>query len=110
MIFIRILAHTSNGLNLVEYPMPSMNSIIRLMWVVVFITITLYVYFHLRHGINISKKKDKASKKLLILETRSLGNRQFLMVVAYKKEKFLLGIHPNGIQFLSKINDKNEDA
>ena len=110
MGFFNILAHASNNLDLVEYPMLPINSIIRIMGGIVFACIALYAYCHLRRGINVSKRVGKDSKKLSILETRSLGNRQFLMIVAYEKEKFLLGMHPNGIQFLSKINDKNEDA
>ena len=47
-------------------------------------------------------------RKLEILETKPLGNRQFLLVVAYENEKFLVGVHANGMQFLSKLNpDKN---
>lgn len=47
-------------------------------------------------------------RKLRILESKSLGNRQFLLVVAYEGEMFLLGIYPNGMQLLSKLPSSDE--
>ena len=44
-----------------------------------------------------------SSHKLKILESKSLGNRQFLLVISYESEKFLLGVYPNGMRFLCKL-------
>ena len=51
----------------------------------------------------LSRKSLFSSHKLKILESKSLGNRQFLLVVAYESEKLLLGVYPNGMRFLSKL-------
>lgn len=49
-----------------------------------------------------------SSHKLKILESKSLGNRQFLLVISYENEKFLLGVYPNGMRFLSKLGSDKE--
>lgn len=50
------------------------------------------------------------TNKLSILEIRSLGNRQHLMVAAYEGKKFLLGVGTNGIHFLCHLNEKVQNA
>ena len=40
---------------------------------------------------------------LLILETRPLGGRQFLMVVAYREERFLLSVCPGRVEYLCAL-------
>lgn len=47
--------------------------------------------------------------KLKILESKSLGNRQFLLVIAYESEKFLIGVYPNGMRFLCKLDTDKEN-
>lgn len=44
-------------------------------------------------------------QRLQILETRPLGGRQFLMVVAYGKEAFLLSVCPGRVEYLCPLND-----
>ena len=44
-------------------------------------------------------------QKLAIAETRSLGNRQFLVVAAYGDRKFLLGVCPGRIDLLSSLDE-----
>ena len=52
-----------------------------------------------------------SSHKLKILESKSLGNRQFLLVISYEGEKFLIGVYPNGMRFLCKLGaDENVAA
>ena len=46
--------------------------------------------------------------KLKILESKSLGNRQFLLVISYESEKLLLGVYPNGMRFLSKLGSDKD--
>lgn len=41
--------------------------------------------------------------KLNVLETRSLGNRQAIHVVAYERERFLIAASPGGVNLLSHL-------
>jgi flagellar protein FliO/FliZ len=43
-------------------------------------------------------------RALAIEETRSLGNRQYLVVAAYEGRKFLLGVCPGRIDLLSPLD------
>lgn len=44
-------------------------------------------------------------RALAIAETRSLGNRQYLVVAAYEDKKFLLGVCPGRIDLLARLHD-----
>ena len=46
-----------------------------------------------------------ATGGIVIADTRSLGNRQFLMVAQYGEEKHLLGVSSGSINHLAKLND-----
>jgi flagellar protein FliO/FliZ len=52
----------------------------------------------------------KTQKKLLVEETKSLGNRQFLVVASYEEKRFLLGVTAERIQLLSELHDKKEEG
>lgn len=45
----------------------------------------------------------KKEGRLRVLETRMLGNRQFLMVVEYDDAKLLLGVCPGRIDYLTPL-------
>lgn len=47
----------------------------------------------------------RAGRQLEIEETRSLGNRQYLVVAAYQDKKFLLGVCPGRIDLLAPLHD-----
>ena len=47
--------------------------------------------------------KNRHAQRLAIEETRPLGNRQFLMVVAHDDRRFLLGVCPGRIQNLAEL-------
>ncbi len=47
------------------------------------------------------------ARKLSVAETRSLGNRQYLVVADYDGRKFLLGVCPGRIDLLSPIGDES---
>lgn len=72
------------------------------------IMVTLILFFALgvatwalnRRGTAIRRA---AGQNLDILETRSLGGRQFLMVVAYGNERFLLSVCPGRVEFLCSL-------
>lgn len=45
----------------------------------------------------------KVQRQLVLEETRSLGNRQFLVVAGYQDKKFLLGVCPGKIELLAPL-------
>lgn len=47
-----------------------------------------------------------ALRKLSIAETKSLGNRQFLVVASYDDKKFLLGVCPGRIDLLTPLEGR----
>jgi len=47
---------------------------------------------------------SREARKLAINETRSLGNRQYLVVADYDGRKFLLGVCPGRIDLLSPLD------
>lgn len=44
------------------------------------------------------------ARKLTVAESRSLGNRQYLVVADYEGRKFLLGVCPGSIQLLAPLD------
>jgi flagellar protein FliO/FliZ len=52
----------------------------------------------------------KHGPKLAIEETRSLGNRQYLIVAAYEGKKVLLGVTPGRIKLLCDLPDDEEEG
>lgn len=46
----------------------------------------------------------RTAQSLAISETRSLGNRQFLVVASYEGRKFLLGVCPGRIEMLAPLD------
>lgn len=47
-------------------------------------------------------------RKLHLLEARSLGGRQSVLVVAYDKQRFLIGSTPQGMTLLSHLPEAQE--
>lgn len=50
----------------------------------------------------------RPARKIQIEESRSLGNRQYLVVATYEKKKFLLGVTPGQIQLLTPLDGAEE--
>ncbi len=50
-----------------------------------------------------------ATRKLLIEESRSLGNRQHLVVASYQGRRFLLGVTTGRIELLTHLSDDDFD-
>ena len=48
----------------------------------------------------------REGRSLAIAETRSLGNRQYLVVASYEDKKFLLGVCPGRIDLLAPLHDR----
>jgi len=51
--------------------------------------------------------KVNATGKIHLADTCALGNRQFLVVAEFEKERHLLGVSQNGINHLSQLKDSN---
>jgi flagellar protein FliO/FliZ len=45
------------------------------------------------------------ARQLVLSETRSLGNRQFLVVATYDDKKFLLGVCPGRIDLIAPLHE-----
>lgn len=52
----------------------------------------------------------RPAPKLVIAETRSLGNRQFLIVATYEDKKFLLGVCPGNVSLLTALDAKPDSS
>ncbi len=46
----------------------------------------------------------KGTRKLNVEETRALGHRQYLVVAEYEGRRFLLGVCPGSIEYLSGLD------
>lgn len=47
-------------------------------------------------------------RRLAVEETRSLGNRQYLVVAGYDRKRFLLSVTPGQIQLIAPLDDAEE--
>ena len=52
----------------------------------------------------------RTERKIVIEETRSLGNRQYLVVAGYEGKKFLLGVTAGQIQMLSTLDGDDVES
>jgi len=64
----------------------------------------------LKNGFTVFQPKAKGSRKLAVMETRMLGNRQFLVVAEYEGRKMLLGVCPGRIDLLSELGNRADDS
>jgi flagellar protein FliO/FliZ len=53
---------------------------------------------------------SRAPRNLAVEETRSLGNRQYLVVASYQDKKFLIGVCPGRIDLLSALDNASTAA
>jgi flagellar biogenesis protein FliO len=98
-------AHPVSSLpELTNFSTPSVSFILQIGIFMVFVIVGTYVFAKLKQTQFLRKTKNKSSQ-LSILETHALGNRQYLIVVAYNQQKFLLNVHPNGTQYLCTLNN-----
>ena len=60
-----------------------------------------------------SKNLGGGKNGIVLCNTRSLGNKQFLVVAEYERQKFLLGVSSGNIELLAELSSeqlKSEDA
>jgi len=67
-------------------------------------------FYFTRSGFGVLAGKAKGERKLVISETRSLGNRQFLIVAEYENRKMLLGVCPGKIDYLSTLAGGSDET
>lgn len=60
-------------------------------------------WFLLRRGSRFALG-GRSPRKLVVSESRSLGNRQFLVVVEYERERMLIGVTPGKIDYLCPLS------
>jgi flagellar protein FliO/FliZ len=89
-----------------QVPPPSTTSAATLNTVTLLIALVLagigaWLYWKNRRAPGI--RRD--GRLLAIEESRSLGNRQYLVVASYEDKKFLLGVCPGRIDLLSPLHD-----
>lgn len=70
--------------------------------VVVFGLLVGGAWLLIRRG-SLPRPFTKAEGRLKVLETRMLGNRQFLLVVEYEDAKMLVGVCPGRIDYLTPL-------
>lgn len=73
-------------------------------YLTLFAAIAAVTVYFAKHGLPFSKKTSREDRKLHILEMRPLGNRQFLLVVAYEETRLLLGVTPGKIDYLCPLD------
>lgn len=56
-----------------------------------------------------TKGLGREARQLVIEETRPLGNRQFLVVAAYRGQKFLVGVCPGRIELVAPLSTTAEE-
>ena len=68
---------------------------------------------HIFYQYTPKKKRTRLSTntkgKIVVADTCSLGNRQFLMVAQYGNEKHLLGVSSSSINHLAKLEIESEE-
>ena len=77
---------------------------------VLIVALLLAGLYFTRTGFAAMPRKGKGERKLQISETRSLGNRQFLIVAEYENRKMLLGVCPGRIDYLSTLSGGGDDT
>lgn len=56
------------------------------------------------------KRVARSERLITVEETKSLGNRQYLVVAGCEGRRFLIGVTPGRIQLLSPLDDHEPDS
>ena len=108
---VLFFAHNTNTMGLPTLASERTGLFIQILCLLALIVVGSYLFTLFKGQALKLKREIKHQKKLEILETKVLGNRQFLCVVAYEKQRILLGASPNGLQFLCSLDsDKGQTA
>ena len=86
-------------------PSPGLDELGRMMgYILLFGAVAVAGFYFLKNGFAFNLNRSNEPKKLQVLEMRSLGNRQFLLVVGYEEQRFLLGVTPGKIDYLCTLD------
>ena len=86
-------------------PAPSMDDLGRMLGYTVLVACLAFLsYYFIKHGLPLYRARNNEEKKLHVLELKSLGNRQFLLVVGYEDQRLLLGVTPGKIDYLCPLD------
>ncbi|MFM8363886.1 MAG: FliO/MopB family protein [Verrucomicrobiota bacterium] len=89
-------------------PAPDIDSIGRMLgYLTLFAALAGGAVYFLKFGLPLARKGAAAERRLNILETRPLGNRQYLLVVAYDDTRMLLGVTPGKIDYLCPLDSSS---
>jgi flagellar protein FliO/FliZ len=86
-------------------PTPDLDSLGRMLgYLTLFAALAGAAAYFIKFGLPLSRKGAASDRKLQILETRPLGNRQYLLVVGYEDSRMLLGVTPGKIDYLCPLD------
>ena len=79
-----------------------------IVYFVVIVALAAGGFYFLKRGLPLRGMRSGVSH-LQLLETKMLGNRQFLVVVKYEDSKMLLGVGPGQMQYLCPLDNADDD-
>jgi flagellar protein FliO/FliZ len=92
-------------------PAPDIDSLGRMLgYLTLFAALAGGAVYFLKFGLPLARKGATAERRLNILETRPLGNRQYLLVVSYDDTRMLLGVTPGKIDYLCPLDSSSTPA
>ena len=92
-------------------PTPDFDSLGRMLgYLTLFAALAGAGIYFVKFGLPLVRKNAALDRKLQILETRPLGNRQYLLVVGYEDSRMLLGVTPGKIDYLCPLDSSSAPA
>ena len=91
-------------------PTPDFDSLGRMLgYLTFFAALAGAALYFVKFGLPL-KKGLASDRKLQVLETRPLGNKQYLLVVGYDDTRMLLGVTPGKIDYLCPLDSTTAPA
>lgn len=84
-------------------PAPTSSAILTTAGYVIFIVLLIGGAVYLLKRGSLPRPFSKGDGALKVLESRMLGNRQFLLVVEYEEARMLVGVCPGRIDYLTPL-------
>ena len=94
----------------VRPPAPDFDSLGRMLgYLTFFAALAGGALYFIKFGLPL-RKGLASDRKLQVLETRPLGNKQYLLVVGYEDTRMLLGVTPGKIDYLCPLDSTTAPA
>ena len=94
----------------VRPPAPDFDSLGRMLgYLTFFAALAGGALYFIKFGLPL-RKGLTSDRKLQVLETRPLGNKQYLLVVGYEDTRILLGVTPGKIDYLCPLDSSTAPA